>query len=68
MLAATDDKERAVLLAKDRRTLFTAEVSESSDARVGQTTTLAVNPARFHFFVPETGETLQREPLTATAG
>ena len=33
VLAATDENERAVLLAKDRRTLFTAEVSESSEAR-----------------------------------
>ena len=62
VLAATDDRERATLLATDRRTLFTAEVSESSTARAGQTTKLAVNPERFHFFVPETGETLVREP------
>ena len=33
VLAATDEKERAMLLATDRRTLFTAEVSESSTAR-----------------------------------
>jgi multiple sugar transport system ATP-binding protein len=65
VLAATDERERAVLLAGDRRTLFTAEVSESSSARAGQPTRLAVNPERFHFFVPETGETLAREPAVA---
>jgi multiple sugar transport system ATP-binding protein len=65
VLAATDDRERATLLATDLRTLFTAEVSESSAARAGQTAKLAVNPERFHFFVPETGETLVREPAVA---
>jgi multiple sugar transport system ATP-binding protein len=67
VLAATDEKERAVLLA-DRRTVFTAEVSESSRARTGSSVKLAVNPARFHFFEPETGETLAREPVGAAAG
>ena len=38
VLATTDDKERAMLLATDRRTLFTAEVSESSQARAGRRT------------------------------
>jgi len=68
VLAATDEKERAVLLATDRRTLFTAEVSESSAARAGSRVTLAVNPSRFHFFAPDTGETLLHAPLAAAAG
>ena len=62
VLAATDDRERAMLLATDRRTLFTAEVSESSAARAGQTATLAVNPERFHFFVPETARRSSASP------
>jgi multiple sugar transport system ATP-binding protein len=65
VLAATDDKERAMLLATDRQTLFTAEVTELSDAAAGRTARLAVNPSRFHFFVPETGEALTREPVAA---
>jgi multiple sugar transport system ATP-binding protein len=58
--AASDEKEAAaVLLAEDRRSLFTAEVSEATDARVGEQIRLAVDPSRFHFFHPETGENLQ---------
>jgi hypothetical protein len=67
VLAATDDKERALLLATDRRTLFTAEVDETSEARAGSAVKLALNPSRFHFFVPETGEALQHRQLTAAA-
>jgi multiple sugar transport system ATP-binding protein len=58
VLATTDEKERAVLLASDRRALFTAEVGESSTARAGSTVRLSVNASRFHFFEPETGESL----------
>jgi multiple sugar transport system ATP-binding protein len=65
VLAATDEKERALLLATDRRTLFTAEVDETSEARAGSAVKLALNPSRFHFFVPETGETLERPQLAA---
>ena len=68
VLAATDEGERAVLLARDRQAMFTAEVSESSEARAGSTATLAVNPSRFHFFLPVTGEALRTEPLAAAAG
>jgi multiple sugar transport system ATP-binding protein len=67
VLAATDENERAQLLATDRRTLFTAEVDESSGARAGAKISLAVNAERFHFFVPETGETLARPALEAAA-
>jgi multiple sugar transport system ATP-binding protein len=68
VLATTDEKERAVLLATDRRSVFTAEVSELSRARAGAKATLAVNPDRFHFFVPETGATLDEAPVPAAAG
>jgi multiple sugar transport system ATP-binding protein len=67
VLAATDENERAVLLAEDQRTLFTAEVSESSAARAGAALTLAVNPSRFHFFEPESGAAFAREPVPAAA-
>jgi multiple sugar transport system ATP-binding protein len=71
VLAASDDKERALLLATDRRALFTAEVDETSEARPGSTVRLALNVSRFHFFVPETGEALERPrlaPATAAGG
>ena len=67
VLATTDEKERAMLLATDRRTLFTAEVSETTEARAGAAVTLAVNASRFHFFEPETGVALRREPVAAAA-
>ena len=57
--AASDDGERASLLATDRRALFTAEVAEGTPVRPGERLTLAVDPARLHFFDPETSETLR---------
>jgi ABC-type sugar transport systems, ATPase components len=52
------------LLAEDRA-LFTARVDARTTARVGSTLELAVDPARFHFFDPETGARL--DPAAAPA-
>jgi multiple sugar transport system ATP-binding protein len=57
--AAVDDRELAVLLADDRRALFTAELGETAPVRVGETLTLALDPQRFHFFAPEDGAALR---------
>jgi multiple sugar transport system ATP-binding protein len=58
--AASDEQEAtAVLLAEDRRALFTAEVNEATRAQVGEQIRLSVDPLRFHFFDPETGANLQ---------
>ena len=57
--AVSDEGDSALLLAADRRALFTAEVTESTQARVGQKLTLAVDPARFHLFEPSSGEALR---------
>jgi multiple sugar transport system ATP-binding protein len=63
--------EDASLLAEERA-LFTARVDPRSAARVGSRLRLAVDPARFHFFDPETGASLVaqqadlREPVLAT--
>jgi multiple sugar transport system ATP-binding protein len=64
--AASDEGDHAMLIADDRRALFTAAVNESSTARGGQKLRLAVDPTRFHFFDRETGENLAARPL-ATA-
>ena len=64
--AATDEGERAMLIADDRRALFTAEVAEASKVRAGAAIRLAVDPARFHYFDPESGATLTGRQL-ATA-
>jgi multiple sugar transport system ATP-binding protein len=64
--AASDDNERASLLATDRRALFTAEVAEGTPVRPGDRIRLAVDPARLHFFDPETGANLRADPADAT--
>jgi multiple sugar transport system ATP-binding protein len=56
--AATDEGDAAVLLATDRRALFTATLEEGTPVTVGQPLRLAVNPARFHYFDLETGARL----------
>jgi multiple sugar transport system ATP-binding protein len=52
--AADDD---AALLV-DGRAIFTARVDPRTSARVGSELELAVDPSRFHFFEPATGESL----------
>jgi multiple sugar transport system ATP-binding protein len=65
--AASDEGEEAMLLADDQRAMFAAVVAEDSRARVGQTVELAVDASRFHFFDPESGLALTREPLAGAA-
>jgi multiple sugar transport system ATP-binding protein len=63
--AATDEGERATLIATDRRALFTAEVAEEAHARPGDRLGLAVDPARLHFFDSETGASLRSAVASA---
>ena len=56
--AAADHEEGAQLLA-DARSLFTARVDPRTSARVGSRLRLAVNPAGFHFFDPDSGLALR---------
>jgi multiple sugar transport system ATP-binding protein len=65
VLEATDDDR----LIAEERTLFSARVDPRTDARVGSRLVLALDPARFHFFDPQTGEGLLRtaEPAPAVA-
>ena len=65
--AATDDGERATLIATDRRALFTAEVEEEANVRPGDRLGLALDPARLHFFDPETGESLRAAAVATSA-
>jgi multiple sugar transport system ATP-binding protein len=64
--AASDEGERASLLAGDRRALFTAEVAEGTPVRPGQRMRLALDPSRLHFFDPETSETLRAGAVAQT--
>ena len=65
--AATDEGERATLIATDRRALFTAEVAEEANIRPGDRLALALDPARLHFFDPQTGESLRSGSVAAAA-
>jgi multiple sugar transport system ATP-binding protein len=58
--AMTDDPEdEAALLAEHRdHSYFAARVDPRTNAEVGKTVTLAVDPGRLYFFSPETGESL----------
>ncbi len=58
--------EDAMLLA-DEQSLFTARVDPRTGARPGGRLTLAVDPARFHFFEPETGESLLQAAVDTCA-
>jgi multiple sugar transport system ATP-binding protein len=63
--AASDERERATLIATDRRVLFTAELPEGTQVRPGERIRLALDPARLHFFDRETSETLRPSALAA---
>jgi multiple sugar transport system ATP-binding protein len=52
--------EDATLLAPEERALFGARVDPRTSARPGERFRIAVDPSRFHFFAPETGESLLR--------
>ena len=65
--AATDEGERATLIATDRRALFTAEVAEEASIQPGDRLALALDPARLHFFDPQTGESLRSGSVAAAA-
>ena len=58
--ATTAEHETAVLLADERKALFTAEISERTTARVGTPLRLAIDASRFQFFDRTTGARLLR--------
>jgi multiple sugar transport system ATP-binding protein len=65
--AATDEGDRATLIATDSRALFTAEVAEDSRVRPGDRLVLALDTSRLHFFDPATGASLRVAPLASAA-
>jgi multiple sugar transport system ATP-binding protein len=58
--ALTDDPEdeTSILAEEKDRKLLIARVDARTDARVGDTVRLAVEPSRLYFFSPSSGETL----------
>jgi multiple sugar transport system ATP-binding protein len=57
-LSDQPEDETTLLAAERDRTLFAARVDARTEARVGDTLRLAVEPSRLYFFSPETGESL----------
>jgi multiple sugar transport system ATP-binding protein len=62
------DDETSLLAAERNRTLFVARVDPRTKAKVGDMLRLAVDPSRFYFFSPETGDTLLGNPMLSAAG
>ncbi len=70
MLAATEegDEQSFGLLGDERRTVFCARVDARTAVRPGGTVRLSVDPSRFHYFDPATGEAVgatAKEPSRA---
>jgi len=65
-LRAANDGQDATLLARERTT-FVARVDHRSAARAGERITLAVDPARLHFFDAQTGLALDADARAASA-
>src|SRR6478672_8150691 len=63
--ATTDEGDSSVLLASHRRALFTASLPEGTEVVIGKPLRLALNPARLHFFDPETGARLDHATQVA---
>jgi multiple sugar transport system ATP-binding protein len=57
-LADDPEDETSILAEEKNRTLMVARVDARTDARIGGTVRLAVDPSRLYFFSPETGESL----------
>jgi multiple sugar transport system ATP-binding protein len=64
-LEAAVDEPVEGLIADDQRSLFNARVDPRTSAAPGRPIRLAVNPAQFHFFDPETGAALRPEAVLA---
>jgi multiple sugar transport system ATP-binding protein len=56
----TEDEESSLLAERAGRSLFAARVDPRTEAKVGQSIRLAVDPSRFYFFDPDSGGSLLR--------
>jgi multiple sugar transport system ATP-binding protein len=62
---ADEPEDATTMLAQNAATLWTARVDPRTSARVADTVRLAVDPSRFYFFAPETGESVLARPVAA---
>jgi multiple sugar transport system ATP-binding protein len=67
-LAATEQDEGEIpLLAEEHRAVFCARVDPRTSCGPGTPIRLSVDPRRFHFFDPETGQALTTEPAAVAS-
>jgi multiple sugar transport system ATP-binding protein len=66
--AASEEQDEATLVGGDHRAVFTAVVAGASQARVGGKLRLALDSSRFHYFDPESGESIRAESSPRPAG
>ncbi|HYX79707.1 MAG TPA: sn-glycerol-3-phosphate ABC transporter ATP-binding protein UgpC [Actinomycetota bacterium] len=68
LAAAVEDADDTIgLLGEESRATFCARVDARTKARPGQTVRLSLDPSRFHYFDPQTGEAI-RAGAAATVG
>jgi multiple sugar transport system ATP-binding protein len=68
MIARFDKAAKDEVEAGEGESLWTARVNPKTQARVGRTIDLAIDPNAFHFFDPESGEAIAFSSLEPRAG
>ena len=66
-LRAATEADEGKLLSDDRRCLFAAAIDARTAARPGDRVSLAVDPSAFHFFDPQSGESMCRGGVPAAS-
>jgi multiple sugar transport system ATP-binding protein len=67
-LSDEPEEDGTTMLAQSAGMLWTARVDPRTSARVAGTVRLAVDPSRFYFFSPDSGESLLGRPVAAATG
>jgi multiple sugar transport system ATP-binding protein len=65
--ASSEGDEEIPFMTEDRRAVFTARVDARTKVVAGSPIRLTIDPARFHYFDPETGLAIERETAAAPA-
>ena len=63
--ASNDEGEDVVLMVEPDTTMFCARVDARTPCRAGATITLSLDPTRFHFFDPATGQAIDPDRARA---
>ena len=65
--SSEQDEGEIPLLAEEHRAVFCARVDPRTSCGPGTPIRLSVDPHRFHFFDPETGQALTTEPAAVAS-